>query len=1175
MKPEQLLEAMEHISADYIAEAKPHTELHQESRVGQPETEKKVIRKHDRKPAPSGTGKDISMSSQSAAQRIITGAVAAAACAVFIGGGIFIAQQAKQNRPDTANSGNDIAEQTNLNFLGGTGEIHVAGTTEFMYDDTRVYFDFGHFCGDRNTNDLNEMHDTGDAVKNFLTHVYWDGDRFYYADDTVLYRLNNDGSHEETPFFSADCYEGSADWTELKYTDIMHLTGSYYAVRMSHLNGSEYEISYCLYNTETQEAELMPVDTGYVQHFAESDDSVLLENPETGGMTRYTFSTKSRKDIRFNGYALTNSKLMLRGSTLYGFLRKTTDNSNAMPQYCKVDLSTGNVTEIIAAPPEISQFTECGDSIFTIIKGMFLNESDPDFAQVNDLCYYDDIAPERFGDITAEMPMQYVAASDENYVAVRLDAGKDTERSMLYDRKENKPVFYYLNLAEQENSVDTIDNSNIFGGTGMIRPVTANRYSCTTLLCDDLYYYMPMLIDNSETSSWLRYPLEGGQGTMIPSPLSDQPNAGLLTDGTNILSVSLQQIAGYNRYPSMDAICEKLSPKAQKQKELLECRGIWKIADKFFMWISGEGADYDICIWLDSDGNILDMQEKNDPQHLCGDCFCDEEHEHMYRIMQDADSGEQSIVLIPMPGMPDESYRSPDGYISNAIISGGKTLYNKAILAPGYETELRLCDEDGDSMLLAKAINYTIEVRDDKVYYQTLRDESNPEACTLYMIDLESSAREPVPIYTDDTGFGTLCLIGFAESSNRAGYEIVMYKMNQSVFFLDPDTHAVTRELRMPSASGNTDSKPGAVFENRVLDATNAYIDYITNKNEATAENLSALDEYLLPGSSAYKEMHNIIGDVIWNNAYTKRLDREMSVTNFSMDDENTCTCDVHFDYQLITESGETFDYDGDISWTFVLDGDVWKASAYTLKTSDTANNTGSAQKINGLTDVSGSNFHGKLLKIKDPSRVYLGVSGSFGDTDEGKQVKDMAAEYGAYAAINAGGFEDLDGIGNGGTPHGLVISQGKLLWGGLDEAYDVIGFDKDNVLHAGSMTGKQAVDHGIRDAVSYSPILIADGKPVLNETVSDNYRMPRTAIGQAADGTVLLLVIEGRQTDSLGATYQEIIDIMLENGAVTAANLTGGGCSHMICNNEMVTASSTMNGPRKLPNCWLVAPES
>ena len=50
---------------------------------------------------------------------------------------------------------------------------------------------------------------------------------------------------------------------------------------------------------------------------------------------------------------------------------------------------------------------------------------------------------------------------------------------------------------------------------------------------------------------------------------------------------------------------------------------------------------------------------------------------------------------------------------------------------------------------------------------------------------------------------------------------------------------------------------------------------------------------------------------------------------------------------------------------------------------------------------------------------------------------------------------------------------------------------------------------------------------------------------------------------------------IMLKNGAVTAANLGGGSQSHMICSNQMVTASSSLYGPRKLPNCWLVAPES
>lgn len=235
----------------------------------------------------------------------------------------------------------------------------------------------------------------------------------------------------------------------------------------------------------------------------------------------------------------------------------------------------------------------------------------------------------------------------------------------------------------------------------------------------------------------------------------------------------------------------------------------------------------------------------------------------------------------------------------------------------------------------------------------------------------------------------------------------------------------------------------------------------------------------------------------------------------------------------------------------------------------------GKIQPETELVDVSGSTFRGKLLKIKDPSRVTLGVSGQYGDAYEGRLVKDMAAEHGAFAAINAGGFADLNSVGNGGTPLGIVIAQGKLLWGDLNETTDVVGFDKDNRLRAGSMTGKQAMDLGLRDAVSCSPLLISDGKAVEQDASLSNSPNPRTAIGQTADGTVLLLVIEGRQADSLGATYNDLIDIMLQNGAVTAANLGGGSQSHMICNNEMVTASSSLYGPRKLPNCWLVAPES
>lgn len=232
-------------------------------------------------------------------------------------------------------------------------------------------------------------------------------------------------------------------------------------------------------------------------------------------------------------------------------------------------------------------------------------------------------------------------------------------------------------------------------------------------------------------------------------------------------------------------------------------------------------------------------------------------------------------------------------------------------------------------------------------------------------------------------------------------------------------------------------------------------------------------------------------------------------------------------------------------------------------------------QKATEIIEVSGSTFRGKLLKVSDPSRVFVGVSGEYGPEYEGKRVIEMVESYGALAGINAGGFEDLNGVGNGGTPLGMVVSQGQVRWGAMDTEYEIIGFDNDNILHVGRMTGQQAVDAGIRDAVCFGPVLIVNGN-AQNETepLGGGFN-PRSAIGQTADGTVLILVIDGRQPNSLGATYDDLITIMQQYGAVNAANLDGGSSSMMIYENELITTCSSLYGPRKMPSCWLVAPET
>ena len=220
------------------------------------------------------------------------------------------------------------------------------------------------------------------------------------------------------------------------------------------------------------------------------------------------------------------------------------------------------------------------------------------------------------------------------------------------------------------------------------------------------------------------------------------------------------------------------------------------------------------------------------------------------------------------------------------------------------------------------------------------------------------------------------------------------------------------------------------------------------------------------------------------------------------------------------------------------------------------------------IYDVSGPSYSGKMMVVHDPSRLSVGICGDY--TKEGvtgRTLSSMAKSYDATAAINGGGFLDEGGLGNGGTPIGLVITNGKLVYGDLTKRYEVIGFNKDNIFIVGTMTGQQALDAGIRDALSFSPILVMNGRA---STVSGSGGglNPRTAIGQRADGAVLLLVIDGRQPSSLGATYADLIDIMLDYDAMNAANLDGGNSSGMYYNGGLVNKGLLTRG---LPTCFIV----
>ena len=221
------------------------------------------------------------------------------------------------------------------------------------------------------------------------------------------------------------------------------------------------------------------------------------------------------------------------------------------------------------------------------------------------------------------------------------------------------------------------------------------------------------------------------------------------------------------------------------------------------------------------------------------------------------------------------------------------------------------------------------------------------------------------------------------------------------------------------------------------------------------------------------------------------------------------------------------------------------------------------------IEEVHGEGYSGYMMVVLDPSRVIMGsVPSSYGG--RGYTVADMVAKFDAVAGINAGGFEDPEGRGNGSIPNTMVVYEGKIYYDykGVQDGF--VGIDENHILHVGKLTPKDVTERNIQYGVSFGPVLISNGEAA---TLTSGVN-PRTAIGQRSDGAILMLVIDGRQVISLGATYQDLIDIFQEYGAVNACNLDGGSSSLMWYGGDYVNNCASVIGIRPVPTTFLVMKE-
>lgn len=224
------------------------------------------------------------------------------------------------------------------------------------------------------------------------------------------------------------------------------------------------------------------------------------------------------------------------------------------------------------------------------------------------------------------------------------------------------------------------------------------------------------------------------------------------------------------------------------------------------------------------------------------------------------------------------------------------------------------------------------------------------------------------------------------------------------------------------------------------------------------------------------------------------------------------------------------------------------------------------------IEDIQGRNFKGKVMLIKDPKRVKVAVTKEIGVA--GERLSDMVKGAGAIAGINAGGFYDPDGEGNGAFPDGITVQNGKIVHNNVGEKpVDFIGLDKEGKLIITQMSSKDITKYNIQEGVTFYPPLVKNGKPAVSGDGGWGIA-PRTGIGQREDGTIIFVVIDGRQpTWSIGATLRDMMNVFIEYDAVEAVNLDGGSSSELIYNGKVMNKLWNVFGERYIPTSFVVMP--
>ena len=214
---------------------------------------------------------------------------------------------------------------------------------------------------------------------------------------------------------------------------------------------------------------------------------------------------------------------------------------------------------------------------------------------------------------------------------------------------------------------------------------------------------------------------------------------------------------------------------------------------------------------------------------------------------------------------------------------------------------------------------------------------------------------------------------------------------------------------------------------------------------------------------------------------------------------------------------------------------------------------------------LSSNQSRGVLAICKDTSRLSLCAADTLGII--GQTAGRICDANDGILAITGSAFIDIDGAGNGGEISGLAVCDGETYGTRLSGTAKRLELRDDNKMYI--VDSDSEVGEGTRDACEFQPAVIIDGEVMSSEWNSPN---PRAVLGQTSRLETMMVVVEGRLSDSLGCGVEDIAEKMLEYGCVQALNLDGGTSAIMYYEGEYITrcSNTALPGGRTLPTAWV-----